>query len=276
MRADESARDRQGPVTTVGGSRYRELGPPTLLADRVVCLWTQSVAHGQGDHTVSVLPDGCVDLIWSDGAAPFVAGPATRHVVVTLAPGTLITGVRLRPGWAQSCLGISATELLDRDVPLEEMWGRAARGLTASGNGDGALPTAVAARLASAPEPDPVLRVAVPWLVRHPVGRIRDLARITGCSDRHLFRRFQAAVGYGPKTFQRIARFQRLLAAASAAPSLCGNQARLAAALSYSDQAHMCREVRALSGKSPSLLLERGRSTLFMAEPFKPDGKVTT
>jgi hypothetical protein len=126
-------------VTTVERSRYRELSPPPLLADRVVCVWTQSVPHGQGGDTVSVLPDGCVDIIWSEGAAPFVAGPATRHVAVTLAPGTLLVGVRLRPGWAQSCLGIPASELLDREVPLGEVWGGAARGLTSPTDAGGAV-----------------------------------------------------------------------------------------------------------------------------------------
>lgn len=75
-------------------------------------------------------------------------------------------------------------------------------------------------------------------------------------TDRTLRRRFHAAVGYGPKTFQRIMRFQGLLALSRAfaadQPGLTG----LALASGFTDHSHMCREVLELSGRTPGVLLE--------------------
>ena len=68
-------------------------------------------------------------------------------------------------------------------------------------------------------------------------------------SPRTLRRRCQDAFGYGPKTLERILRFQRFLHLARRAqqPKL----AALAFEAGYSDQAHLTREVRSLSGFSP-------------------------
>ena len=66
-------------------------------------------------------------------------------------------------------------------------------------------------------------------------------------SERRLRRRFVQAVGYGPATYLRVARFQRAVALASRVPGL----AALAAAAGYSDQAHLSRDCRALTGLTP-------------------------
>ena len=71
-------------------------------------------------------------------------------------------------------------------------------------------------------------------------------------SERQLQRRFAERVGYGPKTFQRIARFQRAvrqLGLDGAGP------ASAAASAGYADQAHLTRESRRLAGLSPRELV---------------------
>lgn len=236
-------------------SRYLEVRPPRSLSDRVMCLWTQHI-DGQGDaYLHPVLPDGCVDIVWIGSAPPVVAGPATRRVLVSLPAGTSLIGMRLRPGWAGTCLGPPADRLLDQEVPLADIWGRAGAASRAG----------ILRRILDSSAADPVALAAVAWIARDPAARVGDLARATGLSGRHLRRRFAAAVGYGPKVFQRVVRFQGLLAAA------CGRQhdlARLAAGAGYADQAHMCREVRELAGESPQRLLGRVGSTLSMSESF--------
>jgi AraC-like DNA-binding protein len=82
-------------------------------------------------------------------------------------------------------------------------------------------------------------------------------------------RRFAAAVGYGPKTFQRVLRLQRVLAQAGRLPRAGASLAALAAEAGYADQAHMSRELLALTGRSPAALLERAASTLEMSDLFK-------
>ena len=70
--------------------------------------------------------------------------------------------------------------------------------------------------------------------------------------------RAHAAIGYGPKTLQRILRFQRfvrLLDAAAEPPDLAG----LAAVTGYADQPHLTRECTALSGLTPAALARTRR-----------------
>ncbi|MFC7566230.1 helix-turn-helix domain-containing protein [Actinomadura namibiensis] len=57
-------------------------------------------------------------------------------------------------------------------------------------------------------------------------------------------RRAVAAFGYGPKTVQRVLRFQRALRLARAGRPL----AEVAQVAGYADQAHMANEVRGLGG----------------------------
>ena len=109
---------------------------------------------------------------------------------------------------------------------------------------------------------------SIRWLARNPQGRIRLLSRWVGISERHLHRRFSAAVGYGPKTFQSVLRFQRLLKAARETGEE-QSLAELATSVGYSDQAHMTREVQRLSNLRPSALLRSAQSTLQMSDLFK-------
>lgn len=263
-------------------SRYQEFPPPPSLAHRLVCVWTQHIDEHEEDHYEhGVLPDGCVDIVWIGNRAPIVAGPATRRIVVKLPTASKIIGVRFRPGYAATSLGLPANELVNQDVPLADIWPGHAERLTESAfhhrsdsTGLRALATALTSRLAFTTDPDPAIRLAILWLARHPAGRVRDLACLTGISDRQLQRCFVAAVGYGPKTFQRILRFQRLLKECSGVGSARPDLADLACAAGYADQAHMCREFRELADTTPQALLTRVGSTLAMSDLFNTDDRV--
>ena len=83
-----------------------------------------------------------------------------------------------------------------------------------------------------------------------PGTRIGELSDALGTSERQLLRRFHGAVGYGPKTLDRVLRFQRFLARARRD----GDLARTAAELGYADQSHLTRECVRLSGLTPARL----------------------
>jgi methylphosphotriester-DNA--protein-cysteine methyltransferase len=69
-------------------------------------------------------------------------------------------------------------------------------------------------------------------------------------SERHLHRRVQGAVGYGPKMLARVIRLRRLIA-------LPGQPlAARAFEAGYASQAHMSDEVRRLTGTTPVRFLE--------------------
>jgi AraC-like DNA-binding protein len=103
-------------------------------------------------------------------------------------------------------------------------------------------------------EPDPLIAAAVRALGR-PRARVASVAAELGLSARQLQRRVSDAVGYGPKTLQRVLRFRRLQALAPAP------LAELAFAAGYADQAHMTGEVRELSGLTPTRFLSERTPT---------------
>jgi len=123
---------------------YREWAPPPELGGSVTCLWTQ-VAPPGGGQTTLVLPDACSDLIWQSGRGGFVAGPDTGPWSSALPAGTVLAGVRLRPGAGGPALGLPLSALLDQRVEASDLvTGFAARLARSLGP---ALAPAVALRL---------------------------------------------------------------------------------------------------------------------------------
>jgi AraC-like DNA-binding protein len=241
---------------------YREIAPLAPLREHVLCLWTETTDSRPGLPPMRILPDGCIDVVWTAGQPPRVAGPATIAVFPGIAPGSTLVGARFRPGMAATVLGVPAHEVADSDVPLAALWGdRLARPggrfdeSRLSLDGFDELQALLVGRLAQVEPGDRLVTRAAVWLTRDPEAALGDLADRTGLSDRQLRRRFEAAVGYGPKTFQRIARFRAWLARASGAPPDERRLSDLAAEAGYADQAHLTREVTRLAGLPPAALL---------------------
>src|ERR1700744_3818577 len=108
-------------------SDYREFLPPVALREHVLCFWTQSIQSSKGIYAHRVLPDACVDLVFFQGQPPAVIGPWTESFVARLAPGTRITGVRFHPGKAAAILRLPASELINQEAALGEIWRPALR-----------------------------------------------------------------------------------------------------------------------------------------------------
>jgi AraC-like DNA-binding protein len=235
---------------------YREL---LQRDDHVACLWLRDPAAQPHRHRV--LPDACVDVVWAGGRL-VVAGPATGPVMVDLPAGAASMGVRFRVGAAGAALGVPAGELVDATVALEDLWGSAGSQI-AERVDEAATPAAQLQALAAAVRerlarpPDRLVRAAATGTARHELG----------IGARQLRRRFGDAVGYGPKTLERILRFQRFLAlaradAADRATTAAGggrpDLARFALEAGYADQAHLTRECSRLAGLPPAALLASG------------------
>ena len=223
---------------------YRELLQPD---EHIACLWISDATPEP--RRGRVLPDACVDVVWVGGRLE-VAGPATAAVIADVPGGAIAMGVRFKVGAAGAALGLPAGELLDSSPALEDVWGRAGREI-AERVGEAPTPAAALHALAAAvrarlAEPaDRLVRAAATGTARS------DL----GIGDRQLRRRFSDAVGYGPKTLERILRFQRFLALAATGPA---DLARLALDAGYADQAHLTRECSRLAGLPPAALLATG------------------
>ncbi|MCO1618276.1 helix-turn-helix transcriptional regulator [Micromonospora sp. CPM1] len=216
-----------------------------------------------GGGETRVLPDGCLDLLWSSRSGLLVAGPDRTAHLSRSAPGERWIGLRLPPGTGPAVFGVPAEELRDRRVPLADLWGRAAAEVTErvetalATPGDeaaGVLTRVARDRLRAAGGPDPVgARVAA----RLAAGAtVAATAAEVGLGPRALHRRSRALFGYGPKTLARILRMRRALDLARAGAPL----AEVAVRSGYADQAHLTREVRELAGVPPTRLIAPARS----------------
>lgn len=252
--------------------RYRPRAP---LDRYVECLWWSQRDRSEefGEH---MLPSGSVQmifalhdsqilcmpgsssgdsLVWSGG---IVHGPQWSYYKCGPKPAGATVGASFRPGAAGNILGLPVTELTDRHVPTDDLWGARAGELRE--------------KLLAAPGPPAALRVMEAELsarihrplLMHPAVaralacrtggwgsfRVAEIQRQAGFSPRHFIALFRAAAGLTPKHYYRIKRFTAALQGLT--DSNTRGLADLAASAGYSDQAHLTREFREFSGVTPT------------------------
>jgi AraC-like DNA-binding protein len=237
---------------------YQEFRPDRRLAPWVECGWTRS---GSATRSLRVMPDGCVDLFVSSRGDVMIAGPATTFYDLRPDQGCVLAGLRLRTGTATAVLGRPVSEFTDQQVLLDSILGvrdflMAEKVLAATTPSQrvAALQNVLTGYLA---DTDPLIDTAVTRAIgmmrRHPDRPVSSLAVAVDLSERQLRRRFETAVGYGPKRFGRILRFQRLLDLIHTRGARI-RWAELAVEAHYADQPHMINECLALAGMSPIAL----------------------
>jgi AraC-like DNA-binding protein len=240
---------------------YQEFRPDRRLAPLVECGWARS---GSATRSLRVMPDGCMDLLVTSRGDVMIAGPATTFYDLRPDNGCVFAGLRLRPGAAAAVVGRPVSAFTDRQVAVDSVLGlrgdRMAEKVLAATTPSqrvAALQNALVGYLADAePSVDTAVTQVIGILRRHPGRPVSSLAAVVGVSERQLRRRFQAAVGYGPKRFGRILRFQRLLDLIHTRGARI-RWAELAIEAQYADQPHMINECVALAGMSP-VALPRG------------------
>lgn len=221
---------------------YREIAPPDALRGVVACLWVRVT---QTAYELRVVPDGCTDVVWQQGVGTTVAGPDTTAKLVGCPPGDVLVGIRFLPGAGGGALGVSLDGLRDLRVDVADV-NRAFDVDADLAPGD-VLERFVAA--AGGRRGDPLIAAAARRVAHQEVGA---LAREIYVSERQLRRRFQAAVGYGPKTLARVLRFRRFVEAIDRGHT---DLAALAWESGYADQAHLSREATRLAGLPPLRLI---------------------
>src|SRR5215218_10934421 len=107
---------------------YRERHVDGRLARWVECVW-ERVGSDRPDGYERIVPDGCMDLIWSESTGVTVVGPNTTAFLSPLSPGGSVVGVRLHPGAAPPLFGLPGPALRDGRLPAREVWADAGRRL---------------------------------------------------------------------------------------------------------------------------------------------------
>jgi AraC-like DNA-binding protein len=210
----------------------------------------------------------------------FVAATDMRHAVVEHDGHQHGVELRLTPIGAHMLLGVPMDELTCRVVELDGLLGQEADELIermheagtqpTSSAGTGTQPTSSAGtgwdgafdvmnawllrRLADVQLPHPAIEHTWARLVRsHGSVPVSALVEETGWSRRHLAARFRKDVGLAPKPFARILRFRH--AARELVRPDGRSLAEIALDCGYYDQAHLNRDFREFSGRSPTELM---------------------
>jgi AraC-like DNA-binding protein len=192
------------------------------------------------------LPDVCCDLLWFDERV-FVVGPLSR-AIEAIGVGQHVSVLRLDPQVARQWLGVPLHQLANRVIALEDIDRRVSSTVAAQFEAGGASAIVGADWL---PAELSYTRVREARIRLGHGERVGAAASTIGMSERQLERLFADVTGLTPRAYTRILRFRRAIFAA-------GRGARLASVAldaGYADQAHLCRDVRDLTGHSPRMLL---------------------
>ena len=209
-----------------------------------------SVASADDERTVLSEPDHATSILLRDTGEVMVLGPRTRAGYHVGAPGRSCLRVRLGPGGARPLLGRSVRDLVDRVVPLTDLWGRAPAEELAELLAGGDL-SRIGESLARRGQVVGLVREAATLLAGR--DRVASTARRLNVSERHLRTVFTDGVGLSPKQFARIDRVRTVLATPAER-----RFAQLATEAGYYDQSHLTAEFRTVMGVAP-LAFRRGR-----------------
>lgn len=249
---------------------FLRLKPSSDLAAYVDNFWFM---RGRGPAAMPeghrILPDGSMEFVFQLGDPFFERRPDGRwrrqpHLLLVgqmerrtdIKPSGVIhtAGIHFHPAGVSAFVAGDLGRFVNRIVPLASALGED--------------PGPVAARLGSARTPERRVAIFEDFLRtrRRPhdeamaVGArrlleatdavdIEAMAREFGLSDRQFRRRFEAAVGLGPKRFARIVRFQRVFEQRLEHDARAWSEVALDCG--YYDQAHFNRDFRAFAGVRP-------------------------
>lgn len=194
------------------------------------------------------------------GSGVLVFGPHTRRMRVQVTGTVLSFGFGLRPGACHALAGISASNLIDRAVPCEDLGGRSEpwnkvgdRAADPAADPEAAfqaleyLLRTMIDRLGARP-PEPISERFELAAFLDPTIPVADFARDNGIQQRRLERVVKRDFGFTPKAVLRRA---RALDFASLLRGVADEAEAEALALRYYDQSHLIREFTALFGMSP-------------------------
>jgi AraC-like DNA-binding protein len=246
-----------------GAVQHGRIAPSPSTASAVAGLFVDERDH---DEVGVAIPRPEIHIVARFGATQagldvHALGVRERVHRKLLRCGQRAVTARLQLGAPEGVLGVPGSALAGRSVALEDLWGdgptqrlldrlAGARDMIDAAR---ILESAIAERLAVAHAPRAPGQLALNAAERLTRARVNAVASELGVSERHLRRVFREAVGVSPKTFAKLARFQRALGDERLGRH--AGWASIAVEAGYYDQAHLIAEFRAIAGVTPQALI---------------------
>jgi len=243
----------RNPASSPGYWRYH---PSPELAPYIEHHWTVEWDLA-GPVLRETLPYPCANLVLEPGRAE-LAGVQTKKFSRTLSGRGRVLGTKFRAGGLRAFIDAPVSGFTDRVLPLDEVFGPAARDLDSRAliheDHHAAIAVLEGFLLGLGPSHDPDIGLAGEVVARIAEDRelksVEELAATFDVSKRRLQRLFVDYVGTSPKWVIRRYRLQEAAEVMAAAETIDWPQ--LAADLGYADQAHFIREFKRLVGKTPA------------------------
>jgi AraC-like DNA-binding protein len=253
--------------------RFTHHAPGPRLRNVVKTIWRASGTRAEFSAPEPIVPDGCVEIVFNladpftgqDGVVQprvLLAGQMTRPVVALPSGDVDLLGVRFRTARAGAALRVAMWQLQDclieaaAVLPTLDRLADDLRGLPNDRRLDYLERTL---RIGGVEGRTGDIDHALA-LIEGSRGKltVKAIARRVGITRRHLERRFKDEVGLGVKQMARIARVHAALRLIDCNREISG--AEISAHCGYSDQAHLIRECKALTGQTPARLTTSSRS----------------
>lgn len=190
------------------------------------------------EELITYIPTGCMDLLTDEDteSGNFIE-PYASCQPLSCIPGRRYFGVRFPAGM-----------LPGRRFPVEYL-SAGIRKIPSFGERADWFIKSFRPEQHTMPLSEPVRYMLEHLCLSHGAVTVRELSAALNYSERHIHRLFLSHMGFGPKHFSRIVRFQSALCEIQKAPDK--NNSNFITYLGYSDQAHFQREFKEFTGVTP-------------------------
>lgn len=263
----------------MGSNTFRALAPPKILQNAVECFMLNKLNSNERVE-IKVFSNGVPGIVFhhKDGhpaiesiltqsgrkTSPptlFVCGPGTESSFMTFARGSYsVLQVILKPHALKTLFGINALTLKDQAAELNEFSTVDLNELLMNACGEreqvGLLTDFLISKLNQVNARDELVEEGL-CLIQKKIGTIhvRALAGYLDISERQFERRFGQTVGMSPSSYIRVRRFNEAMRLIKS--GRYNSLTDVAYALNFHDQSHFIREIKAFTGITPKILMQR-------------------
>jgi AraC-like DNA-binding protein len=240
---------------------YKEYQPDALLSPYIETYWISDGFTGVGESH-KVLPDGCVDIIFSfnktnDTFYAGLIGTMTTFINVSYPEPVQVFGIRFRP------MGITAfthvpvdeftnnnVDLLSVDTLFHKSFYEPLPDMQSSEEIMRHTDNYLISRLPYLYHSDKQIIRAVDliYLAKGQLSLSETASEVCLC-QRHFERKFKSSIGISPKTFAKIIRFKHALRYLKSNPHK--DLLTVAVECGYYDHTHLIKDFKILSGSTP-------------------------
>jgi AraC-like DNA-binding protein len=234
--------------------------PPNHLRNYVKCFW--SVENSQGEVLPPVyksMADGHTEVVFSTNGsfkeyynyAGYLLPQHTNHRSLTIGKCIGLFGIRLYPYALEPLFKTAATELVNEVHSLNPLVHQDLIDQVSEAKDTKERVEKVSqyiTRKLMIHKTSSIESVVHRLMETEGQASIPELQKITGLSERQFERKFKSAIGFTPKHYSRIIRFQHTRKKFIARPRM--TFADLAYQSNYADQSHFIREFKEFSGMS--------------------------